>query len=64
VLGGLGSILGSIVGAAILVIVPQFLTVFHEFEHIVLGTVIVVLLIFLPDGIVPAATPLVRRRAT
>jgi branched-chain amino acid transport system permease protein len=64
VLGGLGSVLGSILGAAILVIVPQFLTVFHEFEHIVLGTAIVVLLIFLPDGIVPAATPLVRRRAT
>ena len=37
VLGGLGSIFGSIVGAAILVLLPQVLTVFHDYEHIVLG---------------------------
>jgi branched-chain amino acid transport system permease protein len=54
VLGGLGSILGSIVGAAILVILPQVLTVFHEYEHIVLGLVMMVFMIVLPAGIVPA----------
>ena len=37
VLGGLGSIFGSIVGAAILVMLPQVLTVFHDYEHIALG---------------------------
>jgi branched-chain amino acid transport system permease protein len=63
VLGGLGSILGSIVGAAILVILPQVLTSFHEYEHVVLGAVIIVFLIFLPAGIVPALASLVRRRA-
>jgi branched-chain amino acid transport system permease protein len=63
VLGGLGSILGSIVGAAILVILPQFLTVFHDYEHIVLGAIIIVFLIFLPSGIVPALASLVRRGA-
>jgi branched-chain amino acid transport system permease protein len=62
VLGGLGSILGSIVGAAILVILPQTLTVFHDYEHVVLGAVIVVFLIFLPSGIVPAVAGLMRRR--
>jgi branched-chain amino acid transport system permease protein len=56
VLGGLGSIFGSIVGAAILVILPQFLTVFHDYEHIVLGAIIIVFLIFLPRGIVPAVS--------
>lgn len=63
VLGGLGSILGSIVGAAILVALPQVLTVFHEYEHIVLGVIIIVFLIFLPAGIVPAVSPFLRRRA-
>jgi branched-chain amino acid transport system permease protein len=53
VLGGLGSILGSIVGAAILVILPQVLTLFHEYEHIVLGLIMIVFMIFLPAGIVP-----------
>jgi branched-chain amino acid transport system permease protein len=54
VLGGLGSILGSIVGAAILVILPQVLTVFHEYEHIMLGVILLVFMIFLPGGIVPS----------
>jgi len=63
VLGGLGSIFGSIVGAAILVLLPQFLTVFHDYEHIVLGAIIIVFLIFLPAGIVPAASSLLGRRA-
>lgn len=62
VLGGLGSIFGSIVGAAILVLLPQFLTVFHDYEHIVLGAIIIVFLIFLPAGIVPAASSFLRRR--
>lgn len=54
VLGGLGSILGSIVGAAILVILPQILTVFHDYEHVMLGVILMVFMIFLPSGIVPA----------
>ena len=41
VLGGLGSIFGSIVGAAILVLLPQFLTVFHDYEQIVLGAIMI-----------------------
>ncbi|MFN3347623.1 branched-chain amino acid ABC transporter permease [Pseudorhodoplanes sp.] len=61
VLGGLGSILGSILGAAILVILPQVLTVFHDYEHAVLGAIIIVVLIVLPSGIVPALASLFRR---
>jgi branched-chain amino acid transport system permease protein len=54
VLGGLGSIFGGIVGAALLVLLPQVLTVFHDYEHIVLGAVMILIMIFLPTGIVPA----------
>jgi branched-chain amino acid transport system permease protein len=64
VLGGLGSILGSVVGAAILVILPQLLTVFHDYEHIVLGLIMIVFMIFLPAGIVPSLAALSRRGAT
>jgi branched-chain amino acid transport system permease protein len=63
VLGGLGSIPGSIVGAAILIILPQLLTVFHDYEHVVLGLVMIVFMIFLPAGIVPSLTALLRRRS-
>jgi branched-chain amino acid transport system permease protein len=62
VLGGLGSILGSVVGSAILVALPQALTVFHEYEEIVLGLIMIVFMIFLPDGVVPSAMARLRRR--
>ena len=50
VLGGLGSIFGSIVGAAVLVLLPQVLTVFHDYEHIMLGLMMMVFMIFLPQA--------------
>ena len=59
VLGGLGSILGSIVGAAMLVVLPQVLTVFHDYEHIALGLIMIVFMIFLRAGIVPSLARLV-----
>jgi branched-chain amino acid transport system permease protein len=62
VLGGLGSIVGSIVGTALLVLLPQVLTVFHDYEHVALGLVMMLVMIFLPSGIVPALSALFRRR--
>ena len=61
VLGGLGSILGSVVGAAILTILPQLLTVFHDYEHIALGLIVIVFMIFLRAGIVPSLAVLFER---
>jgi branched-chain amino acid transport system permease protein len=54
VLGGMGSIAGSLVGAAILVVLPQALTFLHDYEHMVLGLVLMVFMIFLRQGIVPS----------
>ena len=62
VLGGLGSVLGSLVGAAVLVLLPQLLTVFHEYEHIALGLIMILCMIFLPAGVVPSLAKLVPRR--
>lgn len=64
VLGGLGSILGSVVGAALLTILPQMLTVFHDYEHIALGLIMIVFMIFLRAGIVPSLATLFRRKAS
>ena len=54
VLGGMGSIFGSLVGAAVLVVLPQVLTVFHEYEQALLGLIVMVFMIFLRQGIVPS----------
>jgi branched-chain amino acid transport system permease protein len=62
VIGGLGSILGGVVGAAVLVLLPQVLTAFHEYEHVMLGLLMMLFMIFLPDGIVPSLTRLLQRR--
>ena len=64
VLGGLGSVVGSIVGAAVLIMLPQALTVFQEYENFLLGLIIIVSMIFMREGIVPMASKfLTRRRA-
>ena len=54
VLGGMGSVVGSLVGAAVLVVLPQALTFFHEYEQALLGLIVMVFMIFLRHGIVPS----------
>ncbi len=56
VLGGMGSIFGSLVGAAVLVVLPQALTIFHDYEQALLGLIVMVFMIFLRRGIVPSLT--------
>ena len=56
VLGGMGSIFGSLVGAAVLVVLPQVLTIFHEYEQALLGLIVMVFMIFLRQGIVPSVS--------
>jgi branched-chain amino acid transport system permease protein len=53
VLGGMGSIVGSLVGAAVLVLLPQTLTLLQDYEHMVLGLMLMGCMIFLRRGIVP-----------
>lgn len=54
VLGGVGSVLGATIGAAILTASPQVLTVFHQYEHMLLGLVMILVMIFMPDGLLPS----------
>lgn len=57
VVGGMGSIAGSLVGAAVLVILPQALTVLHDYEQMMLGLILMGFMIFLRRGIVPSLRP-------
>ena len=62
VLGGMASIFGSVVGAAILTALPQVLAVFHDFKHLALGAILIAVMIFMPKGLVPTLAALWRRR--
>jgi branched-chain amino acid transport system permease protein len=64
VLGGMGSIAGSLVGAALLVVLPQTLTFLHDYEHMVLGLVLMGFMVFLRQGIVPGLAALFAGRRT
>ena len=59
----MGSIAGSLVGAAVLVILPQALTVLHDYEQMMLGLILMGFMIFLRRGIVPSLRPASLARA-
>ena len=52
VLGGMASIWGSLLGAGVLTVLPELLTAFNDFEVIIFGAILMVVMIFLPRGLV------------
>lgn len=52
VVGGMASIWGSVLGAAVLTVLPELLVVFHDYEIIIFGGILMVVMIFLPRGLV------------
>ncbi len=53
VFGGMASIFGAVVGALVLTLLPQLLTVLEDYETMVFGAVLIATMIFFPQGIVP-----------
>ncbi len=51
VIGGMASIWGALLGAALLTLLPEWLHTFSEFEMIVYGLIMMVVMIFLPRGL-------------
>ena len=59
VLGGTGTLIGPALGAAILTLLPELLRFLHDFRSLVNGAVLVLVVLFLPKGIVvPRRRPL------
>lgn len=61
VVGGMASVFGSIVGAAILTMLPQLLSTFEGWETVVFGAILMATMIFLPKGIVPTLAARLRK---
>lgn len=51
VLGGLGSIPGSIIGAFILTALPELLRSFSQWRMVIYGLAMVIMMIFRPEGL-------------
>ncbi len=54
VFGGMASIFGAVVGAALLTMLPQVLTALKDYEMMVFGAVLIATMVFFPQGVVPA----------
>jgi len=64
VFGGMASVFGAVFGAAVLTTLPQLLTALKDYEMMAFGAVLIVTLVFLPQGIVPTLERrFARRRA-
>lgn len=51
VLGGLGSVPGTILGASVLTIAPEFLRFMEQYRMLVYGALLVFLMVFRPNGL-------------
>ncbi len=51
VIGGMASIWGALFGAATITILPEILHVFSEYDVIVFGLILIVVMIFMPQGL-------------
>ena len=54
VLGGMGSIPGVILGALALVVLPEIFRDFELYRMLVFGSVMVLMMLFRPQGLIPA----------
>ncbi len=52
VLGGMGSIVGVVVAAMILILAPEYLRAFSEYRMLIFGAIMVIMMIFRPQGLV------------
>ncbi|WP_330892752.1 branched-chain amino acid ABC transporter permease [Ramlibacter alkalitolerans] len=53
VFGGMASVFGAVVGAAVMTLLPQLLTVLKDYEMMVFGAVLVATMVLFPQGLVP-----------
>ncbi|HZL59904.1 MAG TPA: branched-chain amino acid ABC transporter permease [Stellaceae bacterium] len=59
--GGSGTLLGPLAGAALVVVIKNVASAYIERWNMLLGAIFVAIVIFMPEGLVPGTTRLVRR---
>jgi len=52
VLGGMGSIIGVILAAFVLILLPEYLRAFADYRMLVFGAVLVIMMVFRPQGLI------------
>ncbi|UQZ89034.1 branched-chain amino acid ABC transporter permease [Deltaproteobacteria bacterium Smac51] len=52
VLGGMGSIPGVIIGALVLILLPEYLRAFSDYRMLIFGALMVLMMVFRPGGLI------------
>ena len=60
VIGGMGSIWGSLFGAALMTMMPEWMDIFETYKDLVHGGILVLVLMFLPQGLVTGLVEMVK----
>jgi branched-chain amino acid transport system permease protein len=61
VIGGLGSVYGSFLGAALLTLLPEFLRGANDYDIIIYGALLMVMVMYMPGGLVRGIPALFRK---
>jgi branched-chain amino acid transport system permease protein len=52
VIGGMGSIFGVVLGAFVLILMPEYLRAFSEYRMLLFGAIMVLVMVFRPQGLI------------
>jgi branched-chain amino acid transport system permease protein len=61
-IGGIGSLWGSVLGAILLTILPEILHAAKEYNVLIYGIILMVVLIFFPQGLFPGIARVFQKR--
>jgi branched-chain amino acid transport system permease protein len=62
IVGGLGSVWGSLFGAALLTLLSEVLHVMEKFNVVAMGLILMLVMIFFPEGLIPGVSRRIRRK--
>ncbi len=54
VLGGMGSVLGVMLGAFLLILLPEYMRAFSEYRMLIFGATMILVMVFRPQGLIRA----------
>lgn len=60
--GGMASVWGAMIGAALLTILPEYLRAFHDYDILIYGSILLLIMMFLPKGLFAGILSLIKKK--
>ncbi len=60
-IGGMANVWGAVLGAVILTILPEYLRVFEDYDILIYGGILLLILMFMPQGLLTGCGQLIRK---